>query len=111
MTTAEQALPAAFFIPRSPGQYQATQATQGPWAPGDMHGGPLAGLIATLLTDQAQGGRPSLRLARLSVDFFGGLPIGELDVAVAVLRPGKRIALIQATVTAGGRAVAVGRGW
>jgi hypothetical protein len=111
MTTAEPALPAAFFIPQSAGRFQATQATQGPWAPADMHGGPLAGLIATLLTDQAQSSRPSLRLARLSVDFFGGLPIGELDIAVAVLRPGKRIALIEANVSAGGRTVAVGRGW
>lgn len=111
MTTSDPELPPAFFIPDGNGRYLATVATQGPWEPGSMHGGPPAALMATLLTRQAEASGPSLRLARLSVDFFGGLPVGELQTTVAVLRPGKRVALIESTLAAGGRTVAVGRGW
>lgn len=103
--------PPAFFLHRGEQTYSATQATQGPWDPGAMHGGPVAALLATLLTDRAPELSPTLRLARLSVDFLGALPLGALEATVTVPRPGRRVALLEATLHAGGRAVAIGRGW
>jgi hypothetical protein len=111
--TSERAatLPVAFFLPIGPDCFQATHATQGPWEPNSMHGGPPAALVATLLARRAAELSPTLRLARLSLDFLGGLPLGELASAVTVPRPGKRVALLEATLSAGGRTVLVGRGW
>jgi acyl-coenzyme A thioesterase PaaI-like protein len=104
-------LPEAFFLPLGELAFRATTATQGPWDPGAMHGGPVAALIATLLTDRVRESSDSLRLTRLTVDFLGPLPLGDLDAAVTVPRPGRRIALAEATLSAGGRTFAVGRGW
>jgi hypothetical protein len=101
----------AFFLPTGPDSFTATEAAQGPWDPNAMHGGPPAALVATLLARQAAELSPTLRLARLSLDFLGGLPLGELAAAVTVPRPGKRVALLEATLSAGGRVVLVGRGW
>jgi acyl-coenzyme A thioesterase PaaI-like protein len=104
-------LPAAFFLPTGELTFRATEATQGPWDPGAMHGGPVAALIATLLTDRVRESSRTLRLTRLAVDFLGPLPLGDLSATVEVPRPGRRIALAQATLSAGGRSFAVGRGW
>jgi Thioesterase-like superfamily len=101
----------AFFLRTGPDAFQATAATQGPWDSGAMHGGPPAALLAELLSRQAAELSPTLRLARLSLDFLGGLPVGELTSAVTVPRPGKRVALLEATLSAGGRVVMIGRGW
>ena len=111
MSSPEQALPAAFFLPLGDDRFQATVATQGPWDPSAMHGGPVAALLATLLTARVVELSPTLRLARLSVDFLGPLPVAELQAAVSIPRPGRRVALLEATLSAGGRPFAVGRGW
>jgi hypothetical protein len=76
-----------------------------------MHGGPPAALVATLLSRQAAELSPTLRLARLSLDFLGALPLGELTASITVLRPGKRVALLEATLSGGDRVALIGRGW
>ena len=103
--------PAAFFLPQGADRYAPTVATQGPWDPGTMHGGPVAALLATILTREAGSLSSTLRLARLACDFLGPLPIAELEIAVTVPRPGRRVALLEASLAAGGRTAAVGRGW
>jgi hypothetical protein len=104
-------LPDAFFIASGHGHYQATRATQGPWDPASMHGGPPAALLATLAAQRAAELSPTLRLARLSLDFLGGLPLADLEVKVTVPRPGRRVALVEATMSAADRPVAVARAW
>ncbi len=103
--------PAAFFLPTGPDAFHATEATQGPWDPNAMHGGPPAALLAELLSRKAGELSPTLRLARLTLDFLGGLPVGDLTSSVTVPRPGKRVAMLEATLAAGGRVVMIGRGW
>lgn len=111
MSSPVPSLPPAFFLPLGDDRFQATVATQGPWDPSAMHGGPVAALLATLLTAKVTELSPSLRLARLSVDFLGPLPVAELAAVVTIPRPGRRVALLEATLSAGDRAFAVGRGW
>jgi hypothetical protein len=111
MGTPSARLPAAFFLPTGPDTFHATAATQGPWDPNAMHGGPPAALLAVLLSRQAAELSRTLRLARLTLDFLGALPVGDLTAAVTIPRPGKRVALLEATLSAGGRAVMIGRGW
>jgi hypothetical protein len=50
-------------------------------------------------------------MARLALDFMGGLPVTDLQATVTVPRPGRRVALVEATLSAEGRSVAVARAW
>jgi hypothetical protein len=99
----------AFYEPTGPGRYRATAATAGPWSTDAQHGGPPSALAARELERHEP--VESMRLARVSVDILGPVPVGELEVRTRTLRPGKRVALLEAVVTAGGRDVLVARGW
>mgnify|MGYP001294427424 CR=1 FL=1 len=102
-------LPEAFYVPSGEDSYIATLATQGPWDPGLQHGGPPSALLATAVEEHT--GRPGLRAARITVDFLGPIPMGEVTVRVQVLRPGRRVQLAQAEMVHTGRTVAVARVW
>jgi Thioesterase-like superfamily len=99
----------AFYEPAGPGRYLATAATAGPWSPEAQHGGPPSALAAHELDrhDRSEG----MRLARVSVDILRPVPVGELVIRTRTVRPGKRVALLEAVVTAEGLDVLVARGW
>ena len=81
-----------------------TILTQGPWDPGAQHGGPVAGLLATVVE-----GTPSLvpmRLVRLTVDLLRPVPLAPLDAARQVVREGKRIQVVDVQLMAGADLVA-----
>ena len=60
-----------------------------------MHGGAPAALVAEAV--QADG----MFVARLTCDFLGPVPIGPLRVEARVVRPGRRLQLVEAEVRAG----------
>jgi hypothetical protein len=99
----------AFYESRGSGGYRATAATAGPWSPDAQHGGPPSALAAREMEQH----EPSegMRLARVSVDILRPVPVGDLEVRTRTLRPGKRVALLEAVITAGGQDVLVARGW
>jgi hypothetical protein len=101
--------PLAFYQPVGPGQFVATSATAGPWSPDAQHGGPPAALLARELelfdSDQTK------RLARVAIDILRPVPIGKLTVRTAMLRPGRRIGLLEAVMECDGQEVAHARGW
>lgn len=99
----------AFYVAEAEGVYRATEAAQGPWDPGSQHGGPPAALLASAVEERT--GRPGLRTVRVSVDFFGPIPMGVVGVSVRVLRPGRRVQLAEAELTHAGKVVAVARTW
>jgi Thioesterase-like superfamily len=99
----------AFYEPASPGHYRATAATAGPWSPDAQHGGPPSALAARELEWHEPD--ESMRLARVSVDILRPVPVGELEVRTCTVRPGKRVALLEAVITVDGQAVLVARGW
>jgi hypothetical protein len=99
----------AFYEPAGPGRYRATAATAGPWSPDAEHGGPPSALAARELERHEL--VDGMRLARVSVDILRPVPVGELKVRTRVLRPGKRVALLEAVITAAGQDVLVARGW
>lgn len=100
---------AAYYVPLGPGRYRATAATVSPWDPEAQHGGPPSALLAAEIEREAGDG--VLRIARFSVDFLGPIPRAEVAVEARVLRPGRRVQLVEATMVAGGRQVAVARAW
>src|SRR6266516_4040779 len=96
--------PTCFYEPLGQaGHYRATAATAGPWDPGSQHGGPPAALLATAI--EACDAVPGLRLARLTVELLRPVPVGEVVVQAHVLRPGRRVRLIEAQLEADGKPV------
>jgi hypothetical protein len=89
--------------------FTATEHTGSPWGPGFQHGAPPSALVTHLLESATPDGG---RLVRTTTDLLGAVPLGELRTSTRVLRPGRRISLVEATVTnPDGREVARGTGW
>ncbi|MGE5137681.1 MAG: acyl-CoA thioesterase domain-containing protein, partial [Gemmatimonadota bacterium] len=99
----------SFFEPLGPGSYRATEAAAGPWSPDAQHGGPPSALAAHELERHEPG--ENTRLARVAVDILGPVPVGVLTTRTRLLRPGKRVVLIETVLAADGRDVLVARGW
>jgi hypothetical protein len=99
----------SFFEPLGAGSYRATAATAGPWSADAEHGGPPSALAARELERHEPA--ENTRLARVAVDILRPVPVGVLTTRTRLLRPGKRVALLETVVVAGEQDVLVARGW
>ncbi len=94
---------------------EASGSTAGPWFPDAQHMGPPSALLVRAL--EAESARDDVRLARVSVEVLGKVPVGRLEVHSRVARRGRTIELVTAELTshdaASGKARAVARaaGW
>lgn len=80
-------------------RYQATELALGPWAPGALHGGAPAALLVHAFHEHSPS--PALQIARVTYEFVRPVPLGPLRVAVDVVRPGRRVALLDAVLADG----------
>jgi hypothetical protein len=62
-------------LPRGDGRYEQTRATESPWDRRAQHGGPPAALLAHVIDQTVEG---PLRIARISVDILGPIPLREV---------------------------------
>lgn len=99
----------AFYLPLGDGRYSSTAATVGPWEAGVQHGSPPAALLAHVI--QTSLPRPTMRISRISYDFFGPVPACDLSVQAEIIRPGSRIELSKATLSANGRTFMQASAW
>lgn len=83
----------SFYTERPDGSFDASPATAGPWSPDLQHAGPPAALAARTLERE-----PGPRIARVTVDILRPVPVAPLRLDTRVLRPGKRVALVEASV-------------
>jgi hypothetical protein len=88
--------PAALYVPTGDG-YQATALTIGPWDAGLQHAGPPAALLAREAV--RAGGVDGGQTVRLAYDIFAPVPVGPVRVRTTVVRPGRRIELVEAVLT------------
>ncbi len=100
---------AAFYEQRSPDRFASTSATVGPWDSRLSHGSPPA----TLLLHAIERAHPrgDARVGRIAFDFFGAVPVTELTVATEVVRPGARVELSRARLSAGGKVAMEASAW
>jgi len=89
-------------------EYRPTKATRSPWHPAAQHGGPPAALA--LREIEAAAG-PEMAVMRFDVHLFGEVPVVPLRVVSHVIRPGRKVALHEAEVTAGGKVVVKATAW
>jgi hypothetical protein len=78
---------------------------RGPWDPQALHGGAPAALAVRAAERLA----PGMRMARLTFEFLGGVPLLPLSVEARLAKPGRRFQVVDATVSAAGRDVAWAR--
>lgn len=90
-------------------RYLATRATESPWDERLQHGSPPTALLARAMLQAHP--RVDMRLARITSEFLGPIPRAEMEVRTRVLRPGKRIELLEGTLASGGREVVSARAW
>lgn len=108
MTATESAIPsAALFAPAGSG-FAAAPITRGPWDEAMMHGGAPSALLARAV-EQVRPGASELRVARLTIEFLGGVPVGDVTVAAMLAKPGRRLQIVDATLDAGGRRACLAR--
>ena len=79
------------------GRFIATELARGPWDPGAQHGGAPAALLMRTL--EALPAAERLMIARVTYEFLRPVPLGELVVDASVLRPGRRVQLLEASLS------------
>ncbi|MBB3036529.1 thioesterase family protein [Hoyosella altamirensis] len=93
-------------------RYRPTERTGGAWSPTEQHISPVIGVMIHEVERFIAKREPdNLAITRISVDILGVLSIEDFDIHVDVIRPGKTIELLEATVTAGGRHAVRARLW
>jgi hypothetical protein len=100
----------AYFMPLGDGRYRATDHTSGPWDRAAQHAGPPSALIARAL-EACAAPDPDRLFARVTLEILGPVPVGELEVQAAVVRPGRSVELLEAELRAGGRTAMRARAW
>lgn len=100
----------SFFVRTGARTFEPTAHAGGAWSDEDHHFAPLAGLLVHEMENARRAGAPD-QLARVSFDILGRLPFTGFEVTVEVVRPGRTIELVQATMTSGERPVLTARAW
>jgi hypothetical protein len=90
-------MPEAFYERSGDGQFVATELTRGPWDPGAQHAGPPSALLGRELEslEEAEG----LQVGRVVFEILRPVPIGAVRVESRVLRPGKKVQLVEASLS------------
>ncbi|KUH99934.1 thioesterase family protein [Mycobacterium sp. IS-3022] len=90
--------------------FESTDGTRSNWDPEIQHGSPPLALMTKRIEELA--GDSGLRIGRLTLDILGAIPVARVRVRAWVDRPGARISLMVAEMSAdraGGGQRAVGR--
>ena len=99
----------AFYVPDGSGRFGSTPATAGPWSADAQHGGPPSALLAREFerTDPD----PGQRLARIAVEILRPVPVRPVTVLARVVRPGRRVTLVEGAIEVDGQEFVLARGW
>jgi hypothetical protein len=95
---AGDAYPEAFYVRLGEHRFASTLHSQGAWQPGEQHLAPASGLVLA----EAERRLPSDKLvSRVCFDVLGVIHSGEFTIDVDVVRPGRSIELIEASMRHG----------
>jgi hypothetical protein len=85
-----------------------TDFARGPWDPNALHGGPTSALLARAIERCPTGG-VDLDVTRMTVELLRPVPVAPLAVEAAVVRPGRKVQLLEATMREAGTGTEVAR--
>ena len=89
-------MPTQAFYERDGETFSSTAYTRGPWDPGHQHAGPPAALLARAA--ERASGIPDGQTVRLAYDILRPVPVAPLRIETRVLRPGRRVEQLEATL-------------
>jgi acyl-Coa thioesterase superfamily protein/acyl-CoA thioesterase superfamily protein len=89
-------VPGAFYE-LDGGRLLATELTRGPWDPGAQHAGPPSALLGREIERHDRDG--DLQVGRVVFEILRPVPIGPVRVESRVLRPGRKVQLVEASLT------------
>jgi hypothetical protein len=75
-----------------------TVLARGPWDPTAMHGGPPSALLMRAVEGVETPDGVTMGVARLTVELLRPIPLEPLTVHAELVRPGRRIQLVDATI-------------
>lgn len=109
---------ASYFTRIDDRTFAATRHVEGAWNTSEQHVAPSFGLLMHEVERDherrrraADAGAQLLQLSRASFDIYGTFTLDPVEVDVTVLRPGRTIELVEATLTQGDRTAVVLRAW
>jgi hypothetical protein len=89
----------AFYVPDG-GRFVSTELTRGPWDPGSQHAGPPTALIGRELerTPSPAAQNSDWQFGRVTFEILRPVPIAPLTVRAEVVRPGRSVELLAASL-------------
>lgn len=90
-------------------RYQSTMHAQGAWNPTEQHMAPATGIICAELEQYFP--RENMRIGRISLDIYGLIELGEVEISTRVIRAGKTIELLETTMKGKGKTLVVAQTW
>lgn len=87
---------AALYVRRSRDRFAPTDYVTGPWDPAMSHAGPPAALLISAVARSA----PDMGITRVTYEIPGPIPKVPATLTVEAIRPGTRVRLIGAALTA-----------
>ncbi|WP_459549874.1 thioesterase family protein [Nocardia sp. X0981] len=89
----------AFYLPdpQDPQRFVSTELTRGPWSPHAQHAGPPSALLGHVIERCEP--RPGFQVGRVAVEILGPVPLAPLTAQARLVRPGRSVELIEATLS------------
>ncbi|HEU4481344.1 MAG TPA: thioesterase family protein, partial [Actinomycetota bacterium] len=101
--------PESFFVRSTEEEFLPTGLTRGPWDPDAQHGGPPAALLGRGVEEAA--GAADMQVVRLTFEILRPVPLTPLRLTSQVARPGRRVQMIDASLSDEEGPVMTARGW
>jgi Thioesterase-like superfamily len=87
----------------------ASELTRGPWDPGAQHAGPPAALLGRELELLPEA--EDFQVCRLTFEILRSIPIGPVEVAARIVRPGRRVQMLEGELRIDGEVLMMVRAW
>ena len=98
----------AFYEPVGEG-FRATTLTRGPWDPGAQHAGPPAALLGRALEELPEA--EEFQVCRVTFEILRSIPIAPVEVGARIVRPGRRVQMLEAELRVEGEVLMMARAW
>ena len=88
---------AGAFYTREGVRFVPSESTRGPWDPGAQHAGPPAALLGRAIERCEP--RDDMHVGRVTLEILAPVPLAPLETYARVVRPGRSVELLEASLT------------
>lgn len=107
----------SFYVDAGDGEFRPSELPRGPWSHDHQHAGPPAALIGRAIESCPDPREPEgdpgeqFEVGRITYEILAPIPLAPLEVRAMVVRPGRRVQMLEAELRCGGDLVVLARGW